>query len=322
MRVGNPAWLWQRQRCMNRRHLLQLASASALVLALAACGSDGSSTSDQPGDTANGTAPEGTTTGTVDTLPLPEGFAHPTGPEDEILNYSELSGFTTMEYAFQQPPMVLISGDGRVFTTGPVAAIYPGPALPNIQVGTITEEGIQTILAAADAAGLFAEVDYEAETMVADASVATVTLNVDGVSWVHEAYALGIGAGPDAPAGSEATPEREALLGFTTQLMDLPTMVGADQLGPVDTFEGDEYLIRVIPIDDPSSMGGDGIEPTIVEWPSDTGVVLADAGECSVVSAADVGDLFTSANQLTLFTEGDVTYQVIAVQRLPHRSCE
>ena len=115
-----------------------------------------------------------------------------------------------MEYSFQQPPMVLISGDGRVFTTGPQIAIYPGPMLPNIEVRTITEEGIQTILAAADEAGLFADVDYTAELNVADASTATVVLNVDGESWVHEAYALGIGGGPDAPEGSEATPEHES----------------------------------------------------------------------------------------------------------------
>jgi hypothetical protein len=309
---------------MNRRLLLSLVSASALVVALAACGSDGSSSNDSPtsgpGSTPDASGPDGTA-GPADTLPLPDGFAHPTGPDDEIVNYSELSGFTTMEYAFQQPPMVLISGDGLVFTTGPQIAIYPGPALPNIQVGTITEQGIQTILTAADEAGLFADVDYEAPTNVADASTATVTLNVDGVSWVHEAYALGIGAGPEAPAGSEATPEREALLAFTSQLMDLPSLVGADQLGPVEAFEPEEYLIRAVPVTDPDSMGGDGIEPTIVEWPAAAGVTLADAGECAVVTAADVGDLFVEANQLTFFTEGDTTYQVIAVQRLPHRTC-
>lgn len=307
---------------MNRRHLFQIASVSALVGALAACGSDSSTLSEPSDDSSTDTAPDGTTPGGVDTLPepQPEGFAHPTGPEDEIVNYSALSGFTAMEYAFRQPPMVLISGDGRVFTTGPQIAIYPGPALPNVQVGTITEEGIQTILGAAAEAGLLADVDYEAPTNVADASVAAVTLNVDGVSWLHEADALGIGAGLDAPPGSESTPEREALLAFTTQLMDLPTMVGADQLGPVEPFEPDEYLIRAVPID-PASIGGDGIEPTIVAWPATAGVALADVGECAVVTASDVGDLFTTANQLTLFTEYDLTYQVIAMQRLPHRSC-
>jgi hypothetical protein len=307
---------------MNRRQLFTLVSTSALVVALAACGSDGSASSDRTDDTAAGTTPDGPTTGTVDTLPAAEGFAHPTGPDDEIINYSQVGGFTTREYTFQQPPVLLISGDGRVFTTGPVAAIYPGPALPNIQVGTITEEGIQTILAAADEAGLLAEVVYEAPTIVADASTASVTLNVDGVSWLHEAYALGLGAGPDAAVGAESSPEREALLAFTTQLTDLSALVGADQLGPVVPFEAEEYLIQAIPVDDLSSFGGDGIEPTVIDWPATTGIALADAGECTVVSAADVGDLFTEANQLTLFAEGDVTYQVIAVQRLPHRSCD
>ena len=273
-----------------------------------------------PDDTAGSTDTGVPGQGTVDTLPLPEGFAHPTGPDDEIVNYTELAGFTTMEYAFQQPPSVLISGDGRVFTVGPQIAIYPGPALPNIQVGTITEDGIQTVLEAADQAGLFAEIEYEAPTIVADAPTASVTLNVDGVSWVHQAYALGLGGGPDSATGAESTPEREALLAFTTQLMDLPTLVGADQLGPVEPFEPEEYLIRAVPAEDPDSMASEGIEPTIVEWPSTAGVTLAEAGECAVVQASDVGDLFTSADQLTFFTEGDVTYQVFAVQRLPHRT--
>ena len=189
---------------MNRRHLFQLASVSALVVALAACGSDSSTSSEESDDTTADTVPDGSTPAGVDTLPVPqtEGFAHPTGPDDEILNYSELSGFTTMEYAFQQPPMVLISGDGRVFTTGPQIAIYPGPALPNIQVGTITEEAVQQLLSIADDDGLFAEIDYTEESLVADASTATVTINVDGTSWVHAAYALGMDEPGKTPAAS------------------------------------------------------------------------------------------------------------------------
>ena len=77
-----------------------------------------------------------------------------------------------------------------------------------------------------------------------------------------------------------------------------------------------------MPVRIPTAWASDGIEPTIVEWPAAAGMTLADAGECAVVTAADVGDLFIKANQLTFFTEGDVTYQVIAVQRLPHRSCQ
>src|SRR5215210_57424 len=46
-------------------------------------------------------------------------------------------------------PVALVTGDGRVLTTGPVAAIYPGPLLPNVQQQTITPEGIQTLVAKA-----------------------------------------------------------------------------------------------------------------------------------------------------------------------------
>ena len=211
-----------------------------------------------------------------------------------VIEYSELSGFTTREYAFQQPPVVIISGDGRVFTTGPQIEIYPGPALPNIQVGTITEEAVQQLLSIADTGGLFADVDYTEESMVADASTATVTINVDGESWVHSAYALGM----DEP-GKPVSPERAALREFTAQLSDLAGTVGADQLGPVDAFVPENYLIQATEVATPSTTA-DGLEPTIVDWPATAGVALADAAECAVVAADAVGDLFTTADQLTL----------------------
>ena len=140
--------VWQRQTRMNRRHLFQLVSAvgprrrARRLWKRRLRRRTNPRRHGRPNDTRATPA----TRRPADTLPLPEGFAHPTGPDDEIVNYSEVGGFTTMEYAFQQPPMVLISGDGRVFTDRTAVAIYPGPALPNIQVGTITEEGIQTVL--------------------------------------------------------------------------------------------------------------------------------------------------------------------------------
>ena len=48
---------------------------------------------------------------------------------------------------------------------------------------------------------------------------------------------------------------------------------------------------------------------------------LADAAECVAVPAADVGELFADANQLTFFTEGDVTYQVAVKPQLPGDGC-
>jgi len=300
---------------MNRRRLVQFASVAALALALAACGSDGTASNDT-GTDPGGSAEPGSDQGDGDTLPAPEGYAHPTGPDDVVIEYTELSGFTTREYAFQQPPVVLISGDGRVFTTGPQIAIYPGPALPNIQVGTITEEAVQQLLSIADHDGLFAEIDYTEESLVADASTATVTINVDGTSWVHSAYALGM----DEP-GKTPSPERATLLEFTAQLTDLASTVGADQLGPVEAFEPANYLIQSVEAATPTTTP-DGIEPTIVDWPTTADVALVDATQCAVVSAESVGDLFTNADQLTYFVDDGVTYQVVAVQQLPQRTCD
>ena len=212
---------------------------------------------------------------------------------------------------------MLVSGDGRVFSPGAQIEIYPGPLLPAVQVQTITETGIQNLLAAADDAGLLADVDYTIDSNVADASTATVTISANGDTWTHEAYALGF-AGPD---GVEPTPERQALLGFVTQLSELSKLAGAENLGETSLFEPTEYEMEATPIDDVSAYGTDGIEPTVEEWPADVSVRLVDASSCVTVPAPEIGELLAAANQLTFFTDADVTYQVVARPVLPGSTC-
>jgi hypothetical protein len=272
------------------------------ALGLAACGSD----SDSPA--ADDSLP-----------PVADAYQHPTGADDVVIQYAEVGGFVPREFAFQQTPNVLVSGDGRVFGPGAQIEIYPGPLLPAVQVQSITEEGIQAILAAADEAGLFTQIDYEQPTNIADASTAQVTINVGGQTYVHEAYALGL-ANPGQP-GEETTPERQALADFIAQLMDLPTLAGADQLGEQTVFESDQYGIEALVVDDLSVYGTDGIEPTVVDWPAEATVRLADAAMCTVVSAGEVGETLAAANQLTFFTDADVTYQVLAKPILPGTDC-
>ncbi len=272
------------------------------ALGLAACGSD----SDSPA--ADDSLP-----------PVAEGYQHPTGADDVVVEYAEVGGFVPREFAFQQTPNVLVSGDGRVFGPGAQIAIFPGPLLPAVQVQPITEEGIQAILAAADEAGLLQEVDYEQPTNVADATTARVTISVNGETYVHEAYALGLALpGED---GQETTPQRQALADFIAELNDLPTLVGADALGEQTIFEPSEFAIEALVVDDLSAYGADGIEPTVVDWPADVSVRLADASECTVVPAAEVGETLAAANQLTFFDDGGVTYQVLARPVLPGSTC-
>ena len=272
------------------------------ALALAACGGD----SDSPA--ADDSLP-----------PVADGYQHPTGANDVVIEYTEVGGFVPREFAFQQTPNVLVSGDGRVFGPGAQIAIYPGPLLPAVQVQPISEDGIQAILAAADEAGLFQQIDYEQPTNIADASTARVTINVNGEKYVHEAYALGL-AGP-GEGGEETTPQRQALADFVAQLNDLAGLVGADQLGEQIIFDPADYGVEAVVVDDLSVYGNDGIEPTLVEWPADVSVRLADASTCTVISAAVVGETFGAADQLTFFTDADVTYQVLVKPILPGTTC-
>ena len=279
------------------KRIVTVVFVSALVFA--SCGSD----SDSPA--ADDSLP-----------PVTDGYEHPVGSDEVIVSYAEVGGFTTPEITFQQTPTVLISGDANVYTPGAQIAIFPGPLLPTLQVQTITEEGIDEVLAAAEEAGLFRDVEYEAPTDVADATTSTVVISANGETWVHEAYALTLGAG----LGTE-TPERQALLDFIIQLTDLPTLVGAENLGETALFEPTEYAIEAIPIEDLSAYAGDGIEPTVVEWPTDASVRLPDASSCTVVPAAEIGDTLAAANQLTFFADDGATYQVLARPVLPGSTC-
>jgi hypothetical protein len=272
------------------------------ALALASCGSDAGSPA------ADDSLP-----------PVTGGYEHPTGADDVVIEYAEVGGFTTRELTFQRTPNALVSGDGRVFSPGAQIAIYPGPLLPAVQVQPVSEQGIQSILAAADEAGLFRDVEYEQPADIADASTARVTINVNGETFVHEAYALGMGLPGDG--AEEATPERQALADFIAELNDLPSLVGADELGEQTLFDPSQYGIEALVVDDLAEYGSDGIEPTVSDWPADMSVRLADASTCIAVPAEEIGETLLAANQLTFFTDAGITYQVLAKPILPGSDC-
>lgn len=246
------------------------------------------------------------------------GYEHPLGADDVVVEYAEVGGFVPREFAFQQTPNLLVSGDGLAYSPGAQIAIYPGPLLPAVQTQPITEAGVQAILAAADQAGLFQQIEYEQPTNIADASTAQVTINVNGETFVHQAYALGLSS---PGGGGESTPERQALLDFVTLLQDLPALAGGSNLGEQAIFELDAFQIEAIVVGDPSEYAADGIEPTVVDWPATAGVRLADAATCVEVAAAEVGAALDAANQLTFFTDAGTTYQVLARPALPGRAC-
>jgi hypothetical protein len=318
-----------------------LALATALLLGLAACGEDSTEpagveggapapapTSDpasapatdaeaDPGTGSDPTPPPGDT---VETADDGRGVAHPTGADDVVLRYEVGGGFTTREAAFQVLPRLLVSGDGRAFTVGPQTAIYPGPLLPNVQVRTIDEGGIQQLLAAADEAGLLADVTYEDPSDIADAPTTTLTIRADGETWEHVAYALALDGGLE-PAAGESSPDRQRLADFLTTISDLTSVVDPDQLGEEAAFTPEEYLVTAGAVDDLGAFGSDGIEPRVVDWPDGVGTGPDEIGDCARVTADELGDLFAEADQLTFFSDGGTVYQVTPTPALPGASC-
>src|SRR6056297_852045 len=304
------------QRISNPRPVLALLAVGAL--ALAACGDD--STDDAGSDTGSTLPPVTEPNGDANGDANGDGYERPTGADEVVLEYSEVGGFTTREFAFQRTPNLLVSGGNEAFRPGAQIAIFPGPLLPAVQVQDITDEGIQNLLAAADDAGLLADVEYEEPTNIADATTARLVINVDGETFVHEAYALGL-SGPGGADG-ESTPERQALADFVFGLGDLAAVVGAENLATdAELIEPDEFAIEALPVDDRDAYTRDGIEPSVVPWPADAGVALTDATTCTVIPAEGVADVFASANQLTFFDDGGTVYQVLVRPVLPGGGC-
>ena len=278
------------------------------AMVLAACGDDG--VDESPSATAGAVT---SSAGPPPTAAPVSGYLHATGDEDVVVEIGFEGGFVPLEVMFARVPNLLVTGSGRAIETGPVTQIFPGPLLANLQERSITEVGIQALLAQADALGLLADVEYARNDLIADAADTVVRISVDGATYEHRAYALGID-------GDEGDTARANLAEFVVAAADLAGTVGASELGVQSPFDGEAYLVRATPVT-ADEIAGTEVEPTIVEWPAGSSVRLADAAECAVVLAAEGDALFVNATQLTFFADAGVTYRVAAISRLPGRGC-
>jgi hypothetical protein len=296
---------------MDRRSFLTaLLGTPVLAAVVAACGND-STTPLRPRGTAD-SVPR--TEPTATTVPPAGGIAHPTGADEVVLRFGYEGGFVAPDSLFSRTPALLITGDGHALTTGVVPAVFPGPLLTPMNTQPITEVAVQRVLSTALAAGLLTSPpSYELPSGVgiADAADTVVALAANGTTYNHRAYALDLTASDRVAE----TPARLALSKFVAQLGDLATLVGADQLGSVGTFAPKAYRVRATP--EQPSPTADQPAPTLVAWPSSTGVALKGASTCLTIDAAKVGDVFTKATQLTYFTEDGVTYRLAVAQVLP-----
>ncbi|WP_327025292.1 hypothetical protein [Micromonospora sp. NBC_01739] len=126
-----------------------------------------------------------------------------------VFRMDHVGGFTTPAMLATRLPAISVYGDGRVITQGPVNLVYPGPALPNLQVGTISTDELENLIKAAREAGV-GKVSDLGSPPVADVPATRFTI-FDGTSTEQlEVQALDMGAEPGADPGQGVTAEQQA----------------------------------------------------------------------------------------------------------------
>jgi hypothetical protein len=248
-----------------------------------------------------------------------EQIEHPMGSEEVVLRVESGGGLMPPQYLVMQMPSFVLYGDGLVVTQGPVIAIYPPPALPNLRQMRLSEAGIQAVLVEAQRAGLLKEDLFLRTDMVMDAPTTTFTTTAGGKTTVVSAYALM----PEPPAGtSGAVAEQYRKLGeFQTKLNTLADWLPADGIAEPDAdFNITRIQIVSIPVDSLQVPLDEG--QSTVDWPLGTG--LADLGEpvantpaqyagmpefaaarCAVIEGDDAATLVAALNQANSQTPWD-----------------
>lgn len=155
-------------------------AAAWLLLLVAGCATTGDS-----GDSGAGS---GGTGGAAATTPA---YA----ADRLVLRVERIGGLVPPSRPRADLPMISVYGDGRFIEPGPVPAVYPGPALPNVQVRRIPPAGLPALIDAVRAAGVDGSGFDFGRPPIADATTTRFTVANGHDVIVVEVYALGESGG-------------------------------------------------------------------------------------------------------------------------------
>ncbi|TDC49082.1 hypothetical protein E1258_27435 [Micromonospora sp. KC207] len=153
----------------------------------------------------------------------PSGAGEPAAayPDDvPVVRMAYTGGFVSPITLATRLPAVSVYGDGRVIAEGPVPAIYPGPALPNVQVAKIDAGAVAELVAQARAAGVGTAQDLGTPSIT---DVAATRFTVRGPVGTEEleVYALAEATGPESGLSAEQRAARDRLRAFAEKLTGL-----------------------------------------------------------------------------------------------------
>jgi hypothetical protein len=188
-------------------------------------------------------------------------------------------------------PDLAIAGDGRVYEpvdpVGGLAIAPPGPAPQLLVVRQLTPEGLDDVRGLIEKSGLLDTPPEYPDIEVSDASGTTVVLRDEG-EYVHEAYALGY-------ADPERDPARRRLDEFVTDVSDLESLVGAENIGDPETYVPEQWMVQENlvftqdkepwPFDEPFQLGCVTLDGVPADEVPGVYAVTIDGGEADVTVA-------------------------------------
>lgn len=271
------------------------------------------------GSDAGGPASPSGTEGTATDAPA-------SATDGPVLEIAYVGGFVMPAHLLGRLPLAAVYADGRAITEGPVIAIHPGPALPNVQVAELAPETVQDLVDRAVAAGVGEEFDHGMPP-VADAPSTRITVVTEEGTRVTEVYALSEALSP-GPTGDEPLPGlTEEQVAARAELLDLVDAVTGAASSATQPYVPEAVAAVASPWVDP----GDGLPaPEPVAWPGPPlpGEPVGGGLDLHCVTArAEAADAVleaaASANQLTPWTAADGSrWSLLLRPLLPHeRGC-
>ncbi|MEV4704210.1 hypothetical protein [Actinoplanes sp. NPDC049316] len=202
----------------------------------------------------------------------------PAGADGLVLRVSHSGGFVGPDALAGRLPDLSVYADGRMIFEGPVTAIYPGPALPNVQVRMISPQQVRDLVERAVAAGVRSGADL-GQPGVADATTTEVTVVTAAGEQTVAANALREARDDDPQLTPAQRQARAKLQGFIDQADKLAAGPGAQPYKP-------EVLAAIVT---PWVEPGDDLpgRPAGKEWPGPAlpGEPLTPALKLSCVTA-------------------------------------
>ncbi|HEY0699124.1 MAG TPA: hypothetical protein VGD43_15090 [Micromonospora sp.] len=203
-----------------------------------------------------------------------------------VLRVSHVGGFVPPASLATRVPMISVYGDGRVITEGPQPAIFPGPALPNLQEQQISADDVAELVDRALRAGVGSPTDLGTPS-VTDVPSTRITVWTAGGVRTTEAYAL-MEQVPASGLTADQQAARRKLLDLVGALTDLPGTLGAAAVPDSRPYQP----TRIAGVAAPWTPSGSAGVPEQVEvaWPGPAlpGEPQGQGGELACVVAEGV----------------------------------